>query len=499
MSDIFISYASEDKEKAGLLSKVLEEQGWSVWWDRKIPPGRTFDEVIEEALDAAKCVVVLWSKASVKSGWVKEEASEGNRRKILVPGVIEDVNIPLGFRRIQAAHLIDWNGEKSHQEVNQLIDSVEKILGIPRKFQSKTERVDLKKDEVLKQEEKVIDKKSGLQKHTGEKIETKPVTIEKTEAEPIVQLPHKSKAEEEERRKPEKQRNNATSGTVKKSKLVWLIPSIIVPIISVIVVFSLYNHKTTQGIVSTNVEPKIPGVNKNMVFVKGGCFQMGDTFGDGQKNERPVHKVCVDGFSIGKYEVTQGQWMAVMGTNPSKFQQGDNYPVENVSWEDVQKFIRNLNKKTGKRYRLPTEAEWEYAARSGGGKEKYAGFSDDEELYLYANFCDSNCGKSWNDDKQNDGYENTSPVGSFRPNGIGLYDMSGNVWEWCRDWYGSEYYKNSPVNGPKGPGEGSFRVFRGGSWDFSAGRCRSSFRSAYDPSYGYYNLGFRLVLPQAIR
>ncbi len=502
MSDIFISYASEDKEKAGLLSKVLEEQGWSVWWDRKIPPGRTFDEVIEEALDAAKCVVVLWSKASVKSDWVKEEASEGNRRKILVPGVIEDVNIPLGFRRIQAAQLIDWNGEKSYQEINQLIDSVEKVLGIPRKVQSKTERDDPKKEEASKGEKKrrmVVDGKVDLQQYAEEKIKTKPVTIEKTETKSNVQIPLKGKSEEEMRRKPEEQQSNATSGTVKKNKLVWLIPSIIVPLISVIVVFSLFNQKgpvknvketivvetgPTEEEITTDVASEIIEVNKDMVFVKGGCFEMGDIPGDGNTNEKPVHQACVKDFYMGKYEVTQGQWKTVMGNNPSNYKQGDNYPVESVSWEDVQTFIEKLNQETGRNYRLPTEAEWEYAARAGITTRWYCG--DNEECL------DSVAWYLANSENK------THPVGTKQPNNWGLYDMSGNVWEWCQDWYSSSYY-TSPETNPTRPETGPGRVVRGGSWSDYARLCRSSNRRSFGPSDVDFNLGFRLVLPQAIR
>lgn len=144
MSDIFISYAKSDKKIAKSLAEVLEQQGWSVWWDIKNPPGRTFHEVISEALAASKCVIVLWSKDSVKSHWVNEEAIEASRRKILVPALIEDASIPLGFKSIQAARLIDWKGEIPHPDVDRLIDAVEKILGIPKKVKSETEPADSK-------------------------------------------------------------------------------------------------------------------------------------------------------------------------------------------------------------------------------------------------------------------------------------------------------------------------------------------------------------------
>lgn len=124
MSDIFISYASEDKEKAGLLAEVLEEQGWSVWWDREIPPGRTFADVIDEALDSSKCVVVLWSKKSILSHWVKTEESEGLKRKILVPALLDEVKMPLEFRLVQAAKLVDWKGKIPYPEVDRLICAV---------------------------------------------------------------------------------------------------------------------------------------------------------------------------------------------------------------------------------------------------------------------------------------------------------------------------------------------------------------------------------------
>ena len=216
-----------------------------------------------------------------------------------------------------------------------------------------------------------------------------------------------------------------------------------------------------------------------MVFVQGGTFQMGST--DGENDEQPVHTVRVDDFYIGKYEVTQAQWRAVMGADPPelKFKGCDNCPVESVSWNDVQTFIRKLNEKTGKRYRLPTEAEWEYAAR--GGKKsrgyKYAGSNDPDEVAWH----NGNSGSK------------THPVGRKKPNELGLYDMSGNVWEWCRDWYDKDYYKNSPGNNPKGPSSGSYRVLRGGSWYSLPQLCRVANRDWVNPWLRGVNYGFRLA------
>ena len=221
------------------------------------------------------------------------------------------------------------------------------------------------------------------------------------------------------------------------------------------------------------------------VFVKGGCYEMGDTFGDGEADEKPVHEVCLDGFSMGKYEVTQGQWKIVMGSPPPQLafkDCGDNCPVERVSWNDIQEFIGKLNRRAGKSYRLPTEAEWEYAARSGGKREKWAGTSDESSLGEYA-WYDGNSGSK------------THPVGQKRPNALGLYDMTGNVWEWCQDWYGDKYYANSSRNNPQGPDSGTYRVLRGGSWIDRPWIVRAADRNGSDPANRGYSSGFRLVLP----
>jgi formylglycine-generating enzyme required for sulfatase activity/predicted Ser/Thr protein kinase len=225
-----------------------------------------------------------------------------------------------------------------------------------------------------------------------------------------------------------------------------------------------------------------------MVFVKGGTFTMGCTSEQGRgcwDSEKPTRRVTVGDFYIGKYEVTQKQWRAVMGTSaslsdPSYFKNCDDCPVESVSWNDIQEFIKKLNQKTGKKYRLPTEAEWEYAARGGsaGSPTRYSGSNNIDEVAWYS----SNSGSK------------THPVGRKKPNELGLYDMSGNVWEWCSDWYGSDYYKNSPQTNPQGPSSGSYRVLRGGSWYSRAQNCRVSDRYSYTPDSRNGISGFRLAL-----
>ena len=226
---------------------------------------------------------------------------------------------------------------------------------------------------------------------------------------------------------------------------------------------------------------RVGDVAFEMVYVEGGTFTMGATSEQGidaYENECPVHSVTLSSFHIGKYEVTQGLWREVMGWNPSNNKAGDDYPVENVSWKDCQEFIKKLNDRTGLAFRLPTEAEWEYAAR--GGKKsmgyKYSGSNYVGNVAWY----DNNSGK------------HTYSVGRKSPNELGLYDMSGNVWEWCQDWYGP--YKDEVQTDPTGPQSGGFRVLRGGSCCFNARYCRVSNRSYGDPGLRCDRHGLRLAL-----
>jgi formylglycine-generating enzyme len=215
-----------------------------------------------------------------------------------------------------------------------------------------------------------------------------------------------------------------------------------------------------------------------MVFVKGGSFKMGSN--RGAEDEKPVHEVFLNDFYIGKYEVTQEEWYRILPKDPSKryFPGCDSCPVERVTWDQVQEFIGKLNEQTGMNYRLPTEAEWEYAARGG-------------EMSRNFKFSGSNNADSvaWTDGNSGD---KAHPPGKKMPNELGIYDMSGNVYEWCQDKYSPDYYKLSEPENPVGPFTGSNRVIRGGSWFYDRSGLRVTDRESGNPEFRYGYIGFRL-------
>ena len=236
------------------------------------------------------------------------------------------------------------------------------------------------------------------------------------------------------------------------------------------------NASYSNGVLTVN------GVRYEMMMVYAGTFTMGATseMQNPDNDEKPTHQVTLsNNYRMGKTEVTQALWKAVMGSNPSNFK-GDNKPVESVSWNDCQEFISKLNAATGKNFRLPTEAEWEFAARGGKISKhyQYSGGNNIDDVAWY----------------ENNSGDTTHDVASKQPNELGLYDMSGNVWEWCNDRYGS--YSSNTQYDPAGPTSGSNRVNRGGSWLNRARNCRSSYRSYNPPdSRSSYN-GLRLALSE---
>ena len=235
-------------------------------------------------------------------------------------------------------------------------------------------------------------------------------------------------------------------------------------------------------------EITVNNVSFTMIPVEGGTFTMGATAeqgSDGSEREKPVHQVTLDTYYIGQTEVTQALWVAVMGSNPSHFA-GEFNPVENVSWEDCQEFFAALNQMTGRDFRLPTEAEWEFAARGGNASQgyKYAGGDNINNVAWYSG------NDSWQ--LRGTGSYGTHAVATRMPNELMLFDMSGNVHEWCQDWYGA--YSTLDQANPVGPASGTNRVYRGGSWYFDEWFCRVSFRNSVAPSYRSYGIGMRLAL-----
>ena len=280
-------------------------------------------------------------------------------------------------------------------------------------------------------------------------------------------------------------RANKSKKTIFKSGWLWaLVVAVAIVAIWLMVPFNK-GASSDNSFNDSDYTPKIKtfyanGVPFDMVEVRGGTFRMGATSEQGSDaldNEKPVHSVTLSGYYIGKTEVTQALWEAVMGNNPSRFK-GDNLPVEWVSWNDCQEFIRKLNALTGQNFRLPTEAEWEFACRGGNNSRgyKYSGSNYIDDVAWYAG---------------NSGIE-TQPVTAKSPNELGIYDMSGSVLEWCNDGYGG--YRCGAQTNPKGSYDESTRVYRGGSWNSYARGCRSSFRSCDFPSYSHDYLGLRLAL-----
>jgi formylglycine-generating enzyme required for sulfatase activity len=239
----------------------------------------------------------------------------------------------------------------------------------------------------------------------------------------------------------------------------------------------------------TSFSVRVKGVEYKMIYVEGGTFRMGATpeqGSDAYDDEKPVHSVTLSSYYIGQTEVTQALWKAVMGSNPSGHEGSSLYPVENVSWTDCQTFITKLNQLKGQKFRLPTEAEWEFAAR-GGIKSRGYQYAGGKDINIVAWYSENSWDKAYGTERC------THNVAAKQANELDLYDMSGNVWEWCQDWYGS--YSRMAQSNPTGPSSGSYRVNRGGSWYDNASICRVSSREGGStPSDRYSNVGFRLAL-----
>ena len=392
-TDIFISYAHEDEQRVRLIVVELERLGWTVFWDRSIPVGKTWHSYIEHALLAARSVVVVWSEFSIISEWVIEEAEYAKGKKILVPLLIDTVQPPFGFRRIQAANLSGWNNDKSHPEFQKCLDALTSIVTNYDdwiRYCASPIEIPLRQEEVASDFVHISGGLFTMGSPTGE--------VDRS--------------------------SDETQHQVKVSD------------------FYLCRYALT--------------VAKFRKFIDESGYQT--------DAEKANSSSIWDGA---KWEDKEGvNWRHGVSGNERALDEYD-HPVLHVSWNDVVAYCDWLSRKSGKTLRLPTEAEWEYACRAGTTTP----FNTGENLTTDQANYDGNY--PYNNNPKGQYRENTVPVESFAPNAWGLYNMHGNVREWCGDWYEGNYYDECKAKGtvenPSGPATGSGRVLRGGYWRSDAG------------------------------
>ena len=446
--DVFISYSTLDKKIAEGICGYLESNGYRCFVAyRDIPKGKVWAAAIPDAIDESKMMVAVFSKNFDISTQTDRELELVAKRKmpILTYRIADD----------------KFTGTKEYYLSN--LNWIDAFPNPKEYFQRLLEDI-----------QKLIGPTSYHKEKVAPPPQPKPTPIYKKMLMWI---------------------KSVFKGNTKLFKRIGIfIVAIILVIISVLVVINLINsskdtNTSTTITSSDNIKEQelttgiqtftVDGVEFNMVFVEGGTFTMGATEDQGsevESNELPTHQVTLSDYYIGETEVTQALWKAVMGKNPS-YSKGENLPVERVSYNDVKEFITKLNQKTGKTFRLPTEAEWEYAAR-GGKKSRGYTYSGDDDIDKIA----------W---VTNNSDNKTHPVKTKQPNELGIYDMSGNVCEWCFDWY--EAYTSNAQTNPQGPSSGSDRVYRGGSSFIGATLCRVSIRYNF-PSISSEGIGFRLAL-----
>ena len=411
MSDIFISYASEDREHAERIASFFSTRGWAVWWDQEILPGETYNSKIAPAVSAAKCVVVLWSVRSVAKTYVQNEARRGMRRNALVPVLLETVaEVPMEFEHLSEARLSDWNGNDRHSEFERLLAAVSKL----------------------------VDPAGQSTRASSRSRESKPDS--RGEHAPSSSKPRSSPAS------PASDSNSSSSEV---------------------------DLDDLDGY--------------GWVPLPGGTFEMGTS----DESNAQVHRVTVSPFRIARFPVTNAQYRVYVRDTkvsaPPHWPDADVpkgkelHPVVGVSWNSANAYAAWLSGRVrgrfGGRVELPTEAQWEYAARGTAGRQYPWG--EPKPTKRLANF--------------NGNVGDTTPVDRY-PDGAtpeGVHGLAGNVWEWCRDWYGG--YEGAPVTYSAGAPKGTSRVLRGGSFNNSAGYRRGAYRGTPHPERGYVDVGFRVV------
>jgi formylglycine-generating enzyme required for sulfatase activity len=469
-AEIFISYAREDSQIAKQLYRDLQKEEFLPWLDKEnLLGGQNWPTEISKAIKKSSFFLALLSSNSLgKRGYVQKELKialdifDGFPSKdiFLIPVYVDACEEALEER------LKDIHGIALHESYEDGLEQLFRTLKHYGKRKNTALPGSAKKDKPSEQSSISINSmKDIFAEIEAEKIRKKEMQKEFSHELEGYELLLKS----------------SDPQYAKYKDRAWQL------LCSKFAVFTqgvepedIWELKFRAGSFKAEEIWKDPTANIEFVWVPQGCFMMGSDSAEAYDNEQPVHEVCLDGFWLGKYQLTQGQYEKVMGTNPSHFNSGDNYPVECVSWDDAKEFIEKLNQKTGKIFSLLTEAQWEYAARSGGKDQIYAGGNDLDKVAWYSENSD----------------DKTHPVGTKDPNDLGIYDMSGNVWEWCEDVYDNDAYSKHEHDNPVIITGGTYRVVRGGSWDSTPRYVRAASRFRINPGNRHDDVGFRLCLSQ---
>jgi len=471
MSDVFLSYKRENQGEARTLAEAIERHGWTVWWDRQLRSGEHVDKVIEHELTKAKCVIVLWSHHSIGSDYVLDEVTYALKLKKLIPVAIATVEPPFRFQRLYTRNLAEWDGSQDFPEFKKLVDDIAKILG-PPPAESRGAEAERSKAPLSDPTSWAILQPVGPGHHdqgvhhTPHATEQTKFTVNNSIGMTLVRI-----EPGEFLMGTTKDQLDQLTRLLPASKREWL------------------DDEQPQHPVKIT-RPFFLGIHEVIV----GQFRL---FAEKSGYRTEAEK---DGKGSYVWYETKKAWVRDPLKNWRKpgFPQTDEHPVVCVSHNDAMAFCQWLSQNEGRTYRLPTEAEWEFACRADT-TALYSSGDDPEGLVSIANVADATFKREFPDFtciKGDDGYPYTASVGSFAPNRWGLYDMIGNVWEWCADWYDEKYYASSPATDPPGAPDSSRRVFRGGSWGSFPWLCRPAGRNWDLPEVRDDDLGFRVAADQ---
>ncbi|MEZ5938971.1 MAG: SUMF1/EgtB/PvdO family nonheme iron enzyme [Hyphomonadaceae bacterium] len=495
MGHVFLSYSREDRATAQKISEALAAEGFDVWWDKVLRAGQTYDEVTEGMLRESAVVVVLWSAVSVKSKWVRAEATLGERSSVLVPAMIEDCDRPIMFELVQTADLIGWDGDREAENWKSFVEDVRQAVGAADAVQAPEPQsvaptpVDATIETTfwtsIESDSDPADLEAYLKRYPNghyadlarNRLAKLRAPARKAEPQPI----------------PEPARASNAPAPKKKGSGLGEIVAALVTLAALAGAgyfgFTYFSgQKSNQPALSAEaaVSPSVTGKFQDcedcpaMVALAPGEFDMGsaDEAPGHVGNEGPVHKVSLQAFAIGQYEVTYEQWGACVEGDGCRFQPSDrgngggSAPVQGVSWADANEYVRWLSNKTGRVYRLPTEAEWEYAARAGTDTAYWWGERFDRSIAPSGRPLD---------------------VLKLQANPFGLAGMLGNVREWAEDCYVNNYSDAASDGRAEMGGDCSRRVVRGGSFEDGPEAQRAANRARIGQTVRDGAVGFRIA------